>query len=186
MKGLLVNLLIVLSLGLCAFNAYQWYREARLRGRMESLGTEIYNRSSEIQSLKQSLSISQDEIKRLEGIRESLGSALQSNRTVIAELRRESAKFKAEAELQAAKAAQLDQYREAFEKANENLKKQNEIIQSQNEKMRELAEDRNEIVTRFNKLAADYKTLGDDYGKLLGLYTNLVAQVRAANQRNSR
>ena len=37
---------------------------------------------------------------------------------------------------------------------------------------------------RFNKLAVDYKTLGEDYQKVYGMYTNLVAQVQAENEKN--
>lgn len=32
MKAFLVNLLIAVSVALCAFNAVQWYREAKLHG----------------------------------------------------------------------------------------------------------------------------------------------------------
>lgn len=184
MKAVLVNLLIVLSLGLCAFNAVQWHREAKLRGRIEAMASEAQRQSDEIQNLQLSLKVSSEEIQRLEALRDSVGSTLQSNRALIARLEAEADQLRADAQLQAAKAEQADQYREAFEKANENVRKQNEIILSQNEKLKQLADERNDIVTRFNKLAADYKSLGDDYAKVLGMYTNLVAEVEAANRRN--
>ena len=52
--------------------------------------------------------------------------------------------------------------------------------------MKGLANERNQFVERYNKLAVDYKSLGDDYHKVLGMYTNLVAQVQAANEKNKR
>jgi septal ring factor EnvC (AmiA/AmiB activator) len=160
MKAVLVNLLIVLSLGLCAFNAVQWHREAKLRGRIEAMASEAQRQSDEIQNLQLSLKVSSEEIQRLEALRDSVGSTLQSNRALIARLEAEADQLRADAQLQAA------------------------IILSQNEKLKQLADERNDIVTRFNKLAADYKSLGDDYAKVLGMYTNLVAEVEAANRRN--
>ncbi len=186
MKAFLVNLLVVLSVALCGFNAVQWYREAKLHGRMETLGSDIYKKSSEIQSLQQNLKVNLDEIKRLEGIREAMGSQIKSNRVAMSALEEQSEKFRRDAQIQAAKAAQVEQYKTAFDKANENLKKQNEIIGQQNERMKQFADERNEVVTRLNKLAGEYKTLGDDYQKLLGMYTNLVSQVQLANEKNAK
>lgn len=186
MKSLLVNLLIALSIALCAFNAVQWYREAKLHGRLQSLGTQITQKSTEIQSLQQDLKVSQDEVKRLDGIRDQLNSVIRSNQVFLRQVEGERDTFRKEANQLKAKADQLDQYREAFEAANENLKKQNEIITTQNDRMKQLADDRNDIVGRFNKLATDYKSLGDDYRKVHDMYTNLVAQVQAENERNAR
>jgi hypothetical protein len=52
--------------------------------------------------------------------------------------------------------------------------------------VKQLADERNEAVTRLNKLAGEYNSLGDDYRKVLGMYTNLVADVKAANEKNTR
>lgn len=184
MKSLLVNLLIVFSLILCAFNAIQWFREARLHGRIESLGQQIFQKSTEIQNLQQTVRVTEDEVKRLEHIRDTFGATLKSNRVLIAQIQEESDTFRRDAQIQAAKAAQVDQYKEAFTKANENLKAQNEIIRTQNDRMKELADGRNEVVQRFNKLAGEYQGLSADYQKLLNMYTNLVAQVQAANPKS--
>ncbi len=184
MKAFLVNLLVVFSLTLCGFNAYQWYREAKLHGRMEALGRDLFQKSSDIQNLQSTLQQNQDEIRRLDSFTENFRGLIRSNRLEISRLESESEKIRTEHRLATNRLAQADQYREAFEKANENLKKQNEIIQTQNAKMLEIVGDRNEWVGRYNKLATDYKSLGDDYTKVLGLYTNLVAQVQAANAKN--
>lgn len=186
MKSFLVNLLIVFSIALCGFNAVQWSREAKLHGEMKKLGDANFKALTEIQTLQQSLKMNQDEIKRLEGIRETLGATIKSNRVTLSELNSEVQKLTQEVRIQTAKAEMVEQYKQAFDKANENLKRQNEIIQTQNEKMTQLANERNDMVGRFNKLAGDYKSLGDDYGKVLGMYTNLVAQVQAANQKSSK
>lgn len=186
MKSFLVNLLIALSIVLCGFNAFQWYREAKLHGRLETLGADIFKKSTEIQGLEQNIKINQEEIKRLDSIREHLNATIKTNKIVMAQIEDERDKFRKEANSLKAKADQLDQYREAFEKANANLKKQNEIISAQNDKMKQLADDRNEMVAKFNKLATDYKSMGDDYQKVYGMYTNLVAQVQAENEKNSK
>jgi len=186
MKSLLVNLLVALSLVLCSFNAYQWFREAKLHGRLEDLGSQLYKKSGEIQELQQSVKIHEDEIKRLEGIRENFNSLVKSNRLVITALEEQSEKFRRDAQIQAAKAAQVDQYKAAYEKANEGIVKANEVINTQNNRMKDLADEQNKIVGNYNKLAADYKSLGDDYQKVLGMYTNLVAQVNAANEKNAK
>ncbi len=184
MKAFLVNLLIVVALGLCAFNAYQWQREARLRAELEQRGSDLFQKSSEIQNLKQSLGVSSDEIKRIEGLRETLASNLKSNLTRVAELDQAAAGLRRDLDGQQKRATVVEQqYKEAFDKANENIRQQNEIIQSQNDKMKELVTERNDVVVRFNKLASDYKTLGEDYAKVRSLYTNLVGQVQAANQK---
>lgn len=186
MKALLVNLLVALSLILCSFNAVQWYREAKLHGRLEDLGSQIYKKSSDIQELHQTVKVHQDEISRLENIRENFNSLVKSNRAVINLLEEQSENFRRDAQVQAAKAAQVEQYKAAYEQANEGVKKANEVITLQNEKMKGLANERNQFVERYNKLAVDYKSLGDDYHKVLGMYTNLVAQVQAANEKNKR
>lgn len=186
MKAFLVNLLVALSLILCGFNGYQWYQQAKLNGRIETLGNDIYKKSEDIQELKQSLSVNMDEIKRLEGLRENLGAIMKSNKVELARVQEESDKNKRELAVQTAKAAQVEQYKDAFERANTNIRKQNEIIEGLNGRMKQVAEERNDIVTRHNKLATDYKTLVDDYQKVLGMYTNLVAQVEAANKKNTK
>ena len=186
MKAFLINLLVALSIALCGFNAFQWFREAKLHGRVESMGSEIYKKSGEIQSLQQTLKINQDEITRLEGLREAGLAIIRSNKTVLVQVEGERDTFRRDLQIQTAKAAQVEQYKEAFSKANENLKKQNEVIVTQNEKMKQLADERNEIVTRLNKLATEYKSLGEDYTKLMGMYTNLVAQVQAENDKNAK
>lgn len=186
MKAFLVNLLIALSVALCAFNGVQWYREAKLHGEKQTLAADIYRKSGEIQNLQQTVKVNLEEIKRLEGIREVLGTTIKSNRLMIAAVEEERDKFRQDARIQAAKAAQVEQYKAAYEKANEGITKANEVIQTQNQSMKTMADERNQFVERYNKLAGDYKTLGDDYMKVLGMYTNLVAEVNAANAKNAR
>ncbi len=183
MKAFLVNLLILFSITLCGFNAFQWYREAKLHGKMESLGQELFKKSSDIQTLQQTLQQNQEEIRRLDGFAENFRGMIRSNRLEITRLEGDADKLRIDYRMATNRLAQADQYREAFDKANENLKKQNEIIQTQNTKMVEIVAERNDWVGRYNKLATDYKSLGDDYTKVLGLYTNLVAQVQAANSK---
>lgn len=186
MKSVLVNLLIVFSLVLCGFNALQWFREAKLHEKVADLGQQIYRKSTEMRDLEQTVKFHQEEIKRLEHIRENFNSIVKSNRLVITQLEEQSEKFRRDAQIQAARAAQVEQYKAAYEKANEGIVKANEVIQTQNQAMKTMADDRNQFVERFNKLAGDYKTLGDDYQKVLGMYTNLVAEVNAANAKNAR
>jgi hypothetical protein len=187
MKGFLVNLLILFSLALCGFNAYQWYREAQFRTQLRQKSDEIYRQTTELQSQRLSLEANAAEITRLEALREGLAVTIRSNRSLVTQLQEESDQFRRDAQSQASRAEQIEkQYKVALDQANLNLKEQNEIIRTQNERLKQVADDRNEIVGRYNKLADDYKTLGADYTRVLGLYTNLVAQVQAANQKAAR
>lgn len=186
MKSVLVNLLILLTLVLCGFNALQWSREAKLHGRVEDLGRDLSRKTTEIQDLQQLVKTHQDEIQRLEDIRQNFNAIVQSNRTVITRLEEQADSLRRESEIQSAKAAQVEQYKTAYEAANRNVGEANKVIETLNQNLKSLADDRNQVVERFNKLAGDYKTLGDDYAKVLGMYTNLVAEVNAANARNSR
>jgi chromosome segregation ATPase len=183
MKAFLVNLLILLALALCGFNAYQWQREARLRETLDQRQSALSQKSAEVLQLQQSLSLSGEEIKRLESLRESATSEAASNHTRLLEIEAEVAKLRLDLAAQGQQSGQVEQYKAAFDKANDNVRQQNQIIQSQNEKLKEVAAERNEIVGRFNKLASDYKTLSEDYGKVRALYTNLVSQVQAANMK---
>lgn len=186
MKSFLVNLLIVVCLGLCAFNAVQWQRETRLHLELRQLGTDLQRRSGEIQNLQQTLKVHEDDIRRLDALREAL---LGTNRFLRTEVNRhadEATRFRREAQIQEAKANQVEPLRKAFEEANNRVKQANETILSQNDKMRQLGEERNQFATRINEMNSRYTSLGAEYEKLLGLYTNLVAQVEAANARNAR
>ncbi len=183
MKTFLVNLLVLLALGLCAFNVIQWHREAALRARLSAFASEIENKSLENLRLQQTLDAQADEIRRVEAIRGALEDAGRSNRLEIRRLEEEASVLRVQLSNQTVRAEQLEQYRSAFEKANENLRIQNEIIAEQNGRLKQIADERNEIVGRFNRLAEDYKRLGDEYHRVLGLYTNLVSEVEAANRR---
>lgn len=124
----------------------------------------MYRECGEIRNLQQTVKVNLDEINRLEEMREVLGTTIKSNRLMIAAVEEERDKFRQDARIpQAAKAAQVDRCKEAFEKANDGLKKQNEIVQPRTSGWSELAEEeRNEMVTRYNKLNR-YKGIGNDY-----------------------
>lgn len=186
MKAFLVSLLIAVCLGLCAFNAVQWHRESKLHGDLRQLGADLRQKSTDIQGLQQTVKIHEDDIRRLDALREALISTNKFLRGEITRHADEAARFRREAQIQEAKANQVEPLRKAFEEANNRVKQANETILSQNDKMRQLGEERNQIATRLNEMHDRYKSLAGEYEKVLGLYTNLVSQVEAANARNAR
>ncbi len=156
MKNFLQNLLIFFALCLCGLIAFQWVRETELRTQVQKLTDEGQNKAEAIQNLQVQLRGDEQEIKRLDTLKNELNATVKSNRLDIARLNKDLDKANAENDRNL---AQIDMYKQAIQTANDNIKKQNEDIKRQNEEMKKLAEDRNEIVKKFNKVAADYNEL---------------------------
>jgi|ERR1051325_2743982 septal ring factor EnvC (AmiA/AmiB activator) len=156
MKNFLQNLLIFFALCLCGMMVFQWVRETRLNAQVQQLTDTVHEKSEAIQTLQTQVRRDEEEIKRLDTLKNELNSTIKSNRLDIARLTKDldKAKFENDKNLQ-----QIEVYKEAIQTANDNIKKQNEDIKRQNGEMKKLAEDRNEIVKKFNKTAADYNAL---------------------------
>jgi chromosome segregation ATPase len=163
MKNFLQNLLILFALCLCGLIAFQWDRETKLQQDKQRLTDTIHDKLEAIQSLQGQLKRTEDEVRRLDKLKNELTETGKSNRVEIAELRRDLEKANADIERNA---KQIDVYKTALDKANESIKKQNEDIKTQNEEMKKLADERNETVVKFNKVVEDYNDLAKKWNDL--------------------
>ena len=162
MKNFLQNLLVFFSLCLCALMVFQWVRETRLNKQVQALTDTVHEKSEAIQSLQATVRRDEDEIKRLDGLRNQLVATVKSNQVDIARLTKDLEKAEAERDKNL---RQSEVYKEALQAANESIKKQNEDIKKQNEEMKNLAEERNEMVRKFNSMATNYNDLATKWNK---------------------
>jgi chromosome segregation ATPase len=162
MKNVLQNLLIFFALCLCALMIVQWVRETDLRKRVQALTDVVHDKSEAIQGLQGTVKRDEDEIKRLDGLKNQLTATVKSNQFDIANLTK--ALEKSENENQK-NLKQIEVYKEALQTANDSIKKQNEDIKKQNEEMKVLADERNEMVRKFNAMATNYNDLATKWNK---------------------
>ena len=162
MKNSLQNLLILLALCLCGLVAFQWVRETDLRKDVQSLTDTVHDKMEAIQNLQGTVKHDEAEIQRLEGLRNELNALAKTNAAQIAGLTKDLEK--ATNALDRSE-KQIEVYKDALQKANENILKQNEDIKTQNEELKKLAEERNEVVKKFNKMATDYNELVNKWNK---------------------
>jgi chromosome segregation ATPase len=162
MKNFLQSLLIFFALCLCALIAVQWVRETDLRKNVQALTDTIHDKSEAIQNLQVQLHRDEEEIRRLDGLKNDLTATVRSNRLEIANLSKALDKANVENEKNL---RQVEIYKDAVKTANDSIVKQNEEIKKQNEEMKKLAEDRNEMVKKYNDLAKQYSDLADKWNK---------------------
>lgn len=163
MKNILQNLLVLLALCLCALIAFQWHRETKLRQEVQKLNDTVHDKLENIQSMEGTLKRSEEEVRRLDGLKVELTEAVKSNRMQIAQLAKDLAKSDAEVEKGLRK---IEDFKAALEQANESIKKQNEDIKKQNEEVKKLAEERNDSVTKYNKVVAEFNDLAKKWNEL--------------------
>ncbi|MFM2082234.1 MAG: hypothetical protein RL380_925 [Verrucomicrobiota bacterium] len=152
MKNLLQNLLIGLSVLLCALVAFQWVREAKLHEQNVTLTQEAEAKAGALADAQGQLKREQSETARLDALKAELTDTLKSNRLEVADLKKELEKVRAAAK-------SIEVYKASLDQANESIKKQNESVLKQNEELKKLMAERNELVTKLNKLTADYNDL---------------------------
>jgi chromosome segregation ATPase len=160
MKNVLQNLLIFFALCLCGLVAFQWVRETDLRKNVQGLTDTVHDKMEAIQSLQQTVKRDEAEIQRLDDIRIKLTQTIKTNEFEISSLRKTVEKTANELDL--AK-QQIEAYKVAVQKANDNILRQNEEIKKQNEKMLELAQERNTVVSNHNELAKKYNDLAEKW-----------------------
>ena len=156
MKSLLKNLLIVFSLSLCVVIAIQGHQQAKRLRKMQTQQDAIFQKDEHIRDLDGVVKSRNEEIQRLEGIKNQLTEMVKSNRVEITRQRQDL--DKADAEI-TRNTRQLAEYKSALEQANESIKQQNENIKQLNEQLVKLAAERNEFVEKYNKLAEDFNDL---------------------------
>ena len=162
MKTFLQNLLIFFALALCALISFQWVRETKLRKDVQALTDQIQDKSQRIIDLDGNVKRDEQEIQRLDGLKNQLTQTVKTNEAMIDRLNRTL--DHATNELDRAE-NQITIYKNAITTANDNLRKQNDEIKRQNEEMTKLLDERNEVVKKFNKMAADFNDLAAKWNK---------------------
>jgi chromosome segregation ATPase len=162
MKNFLQNLLIFFAVALCSLIAFQWVRETDLRKEIQKLNDTVHDKSQAIIDLESRLRHDEEEIQRLDGLKNELTATVKSNNLEIAGLGKDLDKANIENQR---KDKQIEVYKEALQTANDNIKKQNEEMKAQNDEVKKLAEERNEMAKKFNKIAADYNDLAGKWNK---------------------
>lgn len=163
MKNFLVNLLIVVSLGLCGLIAFQWHREGKAHQQLQSLTDTVHNKDERIVGLEGDVKRLEAEVTRLAGLKSELTDTVKSNRQEILKLVKDAEAAHLETERQL---KQVDAYKEALDHANEGIKKQNEDIKHQNEEMKSLAQERNQFVEKYNKAVTEFNDLAKKWNDL--------------------
>jgi len=162
-KNFLQNLLIFFALSLCALIAFQWVRETRLRANVQSLTDTVHDKTEAILNLEATVRRDEDEIKRLDGLKNQLMQTVKSNDVQIANLTKDLDKANNEIEKNQ---RQIEVYKDALQKANDNIVRQNEEIKTHNEQLKKVAEERNEMVLKYNKVTQDFNDLANKWNKL--------------------
>ncbi len=163
MKSFLQNLLIFFALCLCALIAFQWVRETNLLKRVQALTDTVHDKSDAIQSLQDAAKRDEAEIQRLDGLKNQLLATVKTNQSQIAQLTKDLDKTTLENEKNL---KQIELYKEAVQRANDNVLKQNETIRTQNEELKALADDRNKAITNLNEMVKKYNDLAENWNKL--------------------
>jgi len=162
MKNFLQNLLIFFALALCALIAFQWVRETDLRKEIQKLNDTVHDKSQAIIDLEGRLRHDEDEIKRLDGLKNELTATVKSNNLEIARLGKDLDKATADNQR---KDKQIEVYKEAMQTANDNLTRQNEEIRMLNEDRKKLADERNDFLNKLNKVTTDFNELVGKWNK---------------------
>ena len=171
MRNFLQNLMIFLALCLCGLVAAQWVREAHMRQQLRSFATELHNKTQTIQDLTGMVKRTEDEVKRLEGIKDLLNATIKTNQQEILGLRKDLDKVTGENERNL---KQIEVYKEAMTKANENLTLANQNIQTLNE-------DRNKVVAQLNEMGAKYKKAVEDFNDLATKWNKMQEDLAKTN-----
>ncbi len=156
MKNFLQNLLIFFALCLCGLVAVQWHRETKLQQQIQRLSDAARDKVEATQSIQSALNRAEEEVKRLDALKNGLNELVKSNQVRIARLQSDLERADTET---GKNLKQIDAYKSALEQANANIRKQNEDL-------KRLAAERNEAATKFNKLVEDYNALAQKWSEL--------------------
>ena len=133
-----------------------------MRKDIQKLNDTVHDKSQAIIDLEARLRRDEEEIKRLDGLKNELTATVKSNNLEIARLGKDLDKANADNQR---KDKQIEVYKEAMNTANESLTKQNEEIRTLNEDRKKLADERNEFVKKLNKVTTDFNELIGKWNK---------------------
>ena len=177
MKNPLQNLLIFFALCLCVLCAWQWHVQAGLNEKVQKLTDTIQDKLEVIQNQQAAQRRSDEEIKRLDGIKLNLTETVKSNRTEIARLTKDLDKSNEEVEKGL---KQIESYKSALQQANDNIKTQNEAIKTQNENIKTQNESLKKLSTEHSELVAKYNKVVSDFNDLAKKWNDAQAAAAAA------
>lgn len=163
MRTFLVNLMIALSLGLCALIWFQWLREGRSQAAIQSLTDQQQNLKERLQGVEVNLKSSQEEIVRLDDLKKALQEQVKTNVAYNISLLNSNDALRREVDI---RVKQVAAYKEAIEEANSAIKRQNEDVERQNKEMKRLSDERNEVAEKYNKAVTDFNELAEKWNKL--------------------
>jgi chromosome segregation ATPase len=177
MKNILQNLLVVLSFGLCALCAWQWYVQAQLHLQGESLQQTLLKQAEDIQAQTNRIKSMDAEIAGLSTHIEELKATVLSNKLVSVKQDHEIFMLHGTAGVLS---NEIDQYKEVVDKMEAKLKSAAEGINRQNEAIVKIAKDRDDAIARANDTMKDRNAVVEKYNSLVlrwnQLQTNAPAQ----------
>ncbi len=177
MKRVLQTLLVLMVVSLCGICVVQWQREARLRGRIGELVSQLEAENKLRVQAEQKVEEYGKEIERLNGLRSEIESKLLTtteelrDRTVDQLARGYSIAIhmnegiRATSELAAYKEL-AGQGSEALKKHNETVTAQNSAIEKANTALKQLAKERDEAISKLNERTKEFNELVEKYNKL--------------------
>ena len=172
MKNLLQNLLVFLSLALCALCAWQWYIQTLLHSQGEALQKTIYKQGAEIQGYTNSISNMNAEIAGLSTRVNELKQASMTNGQAALEQRREIARLNKSSEVLS---NEISQYKVIVDKLEAKLKEASDGIEKQNDAIKKLVAERDEAIQKYNDTMKDRNALAEKYNDLVERFKKLQA-----------
>ncbi len=180
MKNLLQNLLVGLSLCLCAMCAWQWYVQAQLHVQGDALQQTAQKQSADIQGYTNRIQSMDAEIAglstRVEELKKSLDATIMKNKA----LENEAFTLRGTAGVLS---NEMDQYKEIVGKMEAKLESAADGIKKQNEAIKTIAADRDAAITRANDTMKDRNALVEKYNSLVERWNKLQTNAPAAAEK---
>jgi chromosome segregation ATPase len=172
MKNLLQNLLVLLSLGLCALCAWQWYVQTQLHIQGETLQKTIFKQAAEIQGYTNSIKNMDAEIAGLSTRVNQLKQSAMTNEQAALEQKREIIRLNKSSEVLS---NEIGQYKVIVDKLEAKLKEAADGIEKQNESFKKLVAERDEAIQKYNDSIKERNALAEKYNNLVERFNKLQA-----------
>ncbi len=180
MKNLLQNLLVVLSLCLCAMCAWQWYVQAQLHVQGDALQQTVLKQAEEIQSNTNRIKSMDSEISGLSTRVEELIKRLDA--TIISNKSLESEVWTLHGTA-GVLSNEIDQYKEIVDKMNAKLESAAEGIKKQNEAIKTIAAERDTAINKANDTMKDRNAIVEKYNALVEKWNKLQTNAPATAEK---
>jgi len=164
MKNFQINLLFLLSLGLCALCAWQWYIQTLLHRDGETLQGIIFKQAGEIQGYTNSIKNMDTEIAGLSTRVNELKQAAMTNEQISLQQKQEISRLQGSNDILG---NQIVQYKDIVEKLEARLKEASEGIAKQNDSIKLLISERDDAITKYNDSVKERNALVEKYNDLV-------------------